>query len=45
MIADIFFAIEEEPNFQSCPNCGSEETIGTGEYLNGILYTKDGHEI
>jgi Zn finger protein HypA/HybF involved in hydrogenase expression len=40
-----YFAIEEKPNFQFCPKCGSEETVGTGEYLSDILYTEDGEEI
>jgi Zn finger protein HypA/HybF involved in hydrogenase expression len=40
-----YFAIEEEPAFQICPRCGSEETCGTGEYLSDQLYTKNGEEI
>jgi RNA polymerase subunit RPABC4/transcription elongation factor Spt4 len=40
-----YFAIEEEPKFQFCPNCGSEETTGTGEYLSPLLYTEDGQII
>jgi Zn finger protein HypA/HybF involved in hydrogenase expression len=39
------FAIQEEPNFQSCPKCGGEETTGTGEYLDGQLYTESGRKI
>jgi Zn finger protein HypA/HybF involved in hydrogenase expression len=40
-----YFAIEEEPDFQGCPKCGSEETQGTGEYLSDQLYTKSGEKI
>jgi Zn finger protein HypA/HybF involved in hydrogenase expression len=39
------FAIKEEPKFQSCPNCGSEDTQGTGEYLDSTLYTENGKKI
>lgn len=39
------FAIPEDPNFQSCPNCASEETMGTGEYLGDTLYTATGKKI
>lgn len=39
------FAIPEEPNFQVCPSCGSEESTGTGEYLSDTLYTSSGKVI
>lgn len=42
---EYYFAIKEEPDFQSCPRCGSENTTGTGEYLGDTLYTKSGKVI
>lgn len=39
------FAIKEEPNFQICSSCGSEDTTGTGEYLSDALYTESGKPI
>jgi len=40
-----YFAVPEEPDFQSCPKCCSEETTGTGEYLADTLYTENGTKI
>ena len=39
------FAICEEPSFQMCPYCGSDDTTGTGEYLSSSLYTENGVKI
>lgn len=39
------FAIKDEPDFQSCPSCGLDDTSGTGEYLGDKLYTSSGKEI
>ena len=38
------FAINEEPDFQTCPYCGGDETTGTGEYLLNELVNEDGEK-
>lgn len=39
------FAIPDEPAFHICPYCGSEDTMGTAEYLSPQLYTENGTKI
>lgn len=39
------FAVRDEPQFQYCTNCCSDDTMGTGEYLSNTLYSSSGKVI